>query len=44
MLVLRGYSGNEGLERKLLSRYIYVLEILRLTIMVEKELGTLTVD
>ena len=37
-----GYSGNGGLGRKLLSRCIYVLAILRLTIVVEKELGMLT--
>jgi len=42
VLVLRGYSRNGGLERKLLSRCIYVLAILRLTIVVERELGTLT--
>jgi hypothetical protein len=40
--VLRGWKGNGGKGRKLLGRCIYVLGILRLTIMEERGLGMLT--
>jgi hypothetical protein len=42
VLVLMGLRGSGGMGRKLLGRCIYVLERLRLTIMVERGLGMLT--
>jgi len=42
VLVLRGWKGNGGMGRKLLGRCIYVLARLKLTIVVERGSGTLT--